>query len=152
MVLVRDLQKDMDGGIPALRNDAFQRIGQVPVLEHVLGLVLGGAFRALPVPDGEVGPFQEALGLLPAEVAELPVPVLVHPDGVVLVVAQDQITLYARVYGKDGRRFKFGLGISRNVPQGPGIVLQLVSFPPAGPVQEPQQVNDKGYQYQTDFL
>lgn len=152
VIAVRDLQKDVRSGIFTLRNDAFQRIDELAVLEHIFCLVLARTFGALAIADHQTGFFQDPFGLLPTEVADFPVPVLVHPNGVVRVVAQDQKTLYAGVYGKNGRRFKFGLGTNGNGSVPLRIVLHLVSFPPPCAMQEPEQINDKGDQHQTDFL
>ncbi|RIV48024.1 hypothetical protein D2V93_17825 [Flagellimonas taeanensis] len=85
-----------------LRDDAFEAIGQVSILKDILGLVQTGTFRTLPVPDDQTGPLQDHFGLLPTEISDFTVSVLVYPDGVMLVMAQDQKAFYARVLGKNG--------------------------------------------------
>lgn len=95
----------MGGGIFALRNDALQGIGQVAVLENIFILVPARTFRALSMSDGETGAFHDTFGFLPTEVTDFTIPMLVHPNGVLLVVAQDQKTLYAGIFGRNGSRF-----------------------------------------------
>lgn len=92
----------MGRAIVAFGDDALQAVGEVAILEHIFGLVQTGAFRALSVADHQTGPLQDHPGLLPAEVADFTVRVFIHPNGIMLVVAQDQKAFYARVLGKNG--------------------------------------------------
>lgn len=101
----------MGRAMVTFRDDALQAVGEVTILEHIFGLVQTGTFRTLSIADDQAGPLQDPPGLLPAEVADFAVRVFIHPNGIMLVVAQDQKAFYARVLGKNGScRFKFGLG------------------------------------------